>query len=481
MQRITVEALTSGTAQWHNLGGFKYEQLAESIQQFIVLRNFTPGTMLPPERELASALQVGRGTVVRAYELLAKDLVLVRERGSGTRIAGNVLSEVKIQAHLWEGAESLLKHTGPSFYLAMGSPYLDDALSELSVDFSDLFRYQVPLHGYVPYGLDDLREAIAARLSSARIEVEKAQVLITTGAHPALALICELLLDSKKHMLVETPSYSAALELANHAGSQAVSLVCDHDGPILADLEQALSQHNAGFVYLMPTVHHPTGRIMSLERRKGILAICQAADVVLVEDMALSEIRYSGNPPPPSFFELSQGQGVISLGSFSKSVWGGLRVGWAISDKDSILKLSRQKLNHELGSGILEQVAVLKLLPRLDGLITIRRQFAEQNYAVIAEFLQSELPAWSFSPPRGGNSVWVELPAGNGDDFVVAAAECGVIIEAGSDYALNGRYDRYIRLASGPPIEDLKAALQQLKTAWLKYSQSLSLETGDEF
>jgi DNA-binding transcriptional MocR family regulator len=220
----------------------------------------------------------------------------------------------------------------------------------------------------------------------------------------------------------------------------------------------------------VPTCHNPTGAVMHEQRRRELLAVCQKHGAPVIEDETTAELLFDGSPPP-SMASLDP-EGVISVGSFSKVLWGGLRVGWIRAARATILRLGRLKAAHDLGSGMLDQLAVLGAWPDLDRLAQARREQARAGHDVLVAALARRLPDWRVAPCRGGYSLWVRLPQGTGDELAAAALGQGVAISSGSSSAPQDLFLDHVRLCFAAPPAQLEEAAERLSVAWRAASAS---------
>jgi DNA-binding transcriptional MocR family regulator len=289
-------------------------------------------------------------------------------------------------------------------------------------------------------------------------------VMITTGSQGALQLITTALVRRGDRVIVEAPTYPGAMELFSRAGAVVVAVRRDHSGARPDDVARALSGPGAALVFLVPTCSYPTGAIMSEHRRREILSLCAEHDVLVVDDQTPADLVFQG-PPPPQLVALAPDR-VVTVGSFSKVLWGGLRTGWLRADPGLVLRLGRLKAAQDLGSGMLDQAAVLRALPRYDELAEVRTAQARLRYEALAAALRDQLPEWDFEEPRGGWSLWVRLPYPCADELVAATARRGVAIATGSNTAPDDLFLDHIRLCfpAEPPL--LEEAVRRMRLAW---------------
>jgi DNA-binding transcriptional MocR family regulator len=464
-QLLTAEALVGGIGAWASRSGPRYLRLAEAIADLIARESTAPGCRLPAERELAQLLEVSRGTVVAAYSELAERGTVVRRQGSGTRVAGEPPAAPAVPRHLYTQLGRFLGAPAPQIDLAFGAPYVDDAVWQLLGRVAHVLRAGAPAHGYAPLGLPALRQGIADRVTAAGTPTEPDDVLVTSGAQGALALLTSMLVRPGDRVVVEAPTYPGAVELFSRAGASIVALPRDHAGPRPDDLRHALSAMGAAFVFLIPTCHNPTGGVMHEQRRRELLRVCREHDVTVIEDLTTADVVFDGESPP-TLSALDGGERVITVGSFSKILWGGVRVGWVRAPRGFILRLGRLKAARDLGSGLLDQAAVVGALPDLDAIIALRRAMARERHDHLRRELVERLPEWEISPTRGGYSLWVRLPSGTGDELAAAAMTRGVAIASGSSSAPEDRFLDHVRLCYPAPPELLTEAAIRLEDAW---------------
>lgn len=259
--------------------------------------------------------------------------------------------------------------------------------------------------GYLP-----LREWIAARHSAGGATVHPSQVLITTGSQQALDLLGKVFIDAGSPVLVETPSYLGALQAFLLYAPHYVQVPTDDSGLIPERLTPALTA-GARLLYTQPNFQNPTGRRLPLERRHALAEIAQRASFPIVEDDPYGALDYAG-APLPTLFSLAPGR-IIHLGSFSKVLAPGLRVGYMITPEDVHLRLVQAKQVTDLNTPGLTQRMVYEVVKDgfLDSHVPAIRTLYRDQCAVMLAALEHDMPQGvHWTRPEGGMFIWVTLP-----------------------------------------------------------------------
>jgi len=259
-----------------------------------------------------------------------------------------------------------------------------------------------PTEGYLA-----LREWIAAQHG-----VSPANVLITTGSQQALDLLGKVLIDPGSRVLVETPTYLGALQAFSLSEPTFVSVPSDDDGPIVSELTPALTE-GARFMYCLPNFQNPTGRRLPLERRRTLAELAAARGLLVVEDDPYGALSYRGDVLPS--LHSMQPEAVVYMGSFSKVLAPGLRVGYLIAPSGLYAKLVQAKQAADLHTPSFTQRIVYETIK--DGFLdthvpSIRRLYGERCQAMLAAMSRHFPAAVQWNRPEGGMFIWVKLPAG---------------------------------------------------------------------
>jgi 2-aminoadipate transaminase len=269
-----------------------------------------------------------------------------------------------------------------------------------------------PSEGYRP-----LRTLIADRLSQFGIGCTCDDLLITNGSQQALDLIAKMLLDPGDAVLLEKPTYLGALQAFNQYQATYAVVGMDDDGMQVDEVERALSRQDGRggrikFIYALPNFQNPTGRSMSLLRRRRLLELATHYGVPIVEDDPYGELRYEGEHVP-SLKSLDTGGTVIYLGTFSKILAPGFRLGWIVASPDAMEALLHGKQPSDLHTGMAQQMATAEVAKNgfIDKHVERIKAFYKERRDVMLRALEEHFPADAYyTRPAGGLFVWAELP-----------------------------------------------------------------------
>jgi DNA-binding transcriptional MocR family regulator len=458
-----------------------YRQVADALKRLVDRGEVPLGTILPAERALARALAMSRSTVVAAYERLKAEGWLESRRGSGTWVrrpderrpqvdavaTGRLFLSADGQVQRFEpGRGDLLPDTVDLSVAALpASPTVRAVLSRSApAGFDALLDH----HGYLPHGLPELRAAVAGRYIERGLSTDPDDVVITTGAHQALSLIARQTIRPGDAVIVETPTFPGLLDVFRRFGARAVPMPVDERGARTELLDDLVARTGARLVYLGPDHHNPTGTVLPLERRRIVAEVAERRDVVVIEDQAMGEVDLDDAPLPPPISALGSGQ-VLTVGSTSKLYWAGLRVGWVRHPHGWAVRMLATKTVADLGSPLLDQLHAAELLRRRDEVLAERRRELLPRRDRLAAGLREALPDWTFAVPRGGLSLWVQLPHGNAEEFAERALDHGVAVVPGPALSVDEGNRRALRLSFVAPEPELDRAVERLAAAWAAY------------
>jgi 2-aminoadipate transaminase len=304
-------------------------------------------------------------------------------------------------------------------------------------------------------GFAPLREMVAAMLPW---DVDPAQVLITTGSQQGLDLIAKILIDKDSKVLVETPTYLGALQAFTTMEPDILSVACDDEGVDLTDL--ASKAAGARFLYVLPNFQNPTGRTMSEARRAALSKQAARLGLPIVEDNPYGELWF--DTPPPLPLTARNPEGCIYLGSFSKVLAPGLRLGFLVAPKALYPKLLQAKQAADLHSPSFNQRMVAEVMK--DGFLarhvpTIRALYKSQRDAMLAALAREMPNDVTWKKPVGGMFLWARLPAGmSAVELLPKAVEKNVAFVPGAAFYANHADERSLRLSF------VTASVQQINT-----------------
>ena len=328
-------------------------------------------------------------------------------------------------------------------------------------------------------GFEDLRDLVAQRQNRLEgLNLDADNIIIHNGGSGCLDNICKAFLDPGDVVIIEAPTYSGTTRCLKGYLADLVEVDIDEDGLIIEQIREAIDTAEAAdkrvkMVYCTPDFQNPTAATLPETRRRELIELCGKHKVLIVEDCTYSELYYYDNPPPPSMFALSGGEGVLKLGTFSKVIATGLRAGWVQGRKDYIEAMGRVRfdmgtspiLNHMLanfiGSGQLE--------PHIE---KMKRIYGKKIDTLVNSLNENCAPYVKFSKPGGGFFFWFECIGVDSQSLVDAAAEEGLVISTSSNYYLdkeNSSDKSHVRLAfSNASLDDLNEIGVRLGNAFNK-------------
>ncbi len=457
-----------------------YKQIVIYIKERISLGEWSVGTKLPTQRELAKVFEVNRSTVIEALEELKSEGLIEGKRSGGTVIINNTWSLLAAnpppnwQHYINSGIHkpnqptirmiNQLEFKKEIIRLGTGelSPelYPKDLMKKVLLKISD----QMDSLGYEePRGSFHLRKTISTYMEKFGIITSPASVLVVSGSLQALQLISIGMLNPGSTILVEKPSYLKSLYIFQSTGMRLKGISMDHHGIKVNELKN-LERNRNNLLYTIPSFHNPTSITMPYERRCEILKVCDKYRIPIIEDDVYREL-WLDEPPPVPFKAMDKNGTVLYMGSVSKSLAPGLRIGWLIGPEPVIERLGDIKMQTDYGSSSLSQRALSefissglyeKYLRDLREKLTSRRQLAlsilEQYYSDIGEWKK----------PRGGFYIWLKLkrPISMEKLFSLASAD-GILINPGNIYDFSNNQN--IRISySYASLIDLRDGLKRL-------------------
>ena len=440
-----------------------YRQLADHLAALITAGRLPAGERVPPTRELAFALGLSRNTITRAYAWLIEAGFLGAHVGRGTFVqraaqAGRTpcAPDRTQPAFAWPALFAtrqsalrmprMLRPADPDSLRFDFRPGQVDAAALPIADLQSAWQRAVGklrehANDFDPLGFAPLRNAVARQLAGRGIAGRPDEVLVTSGAQQAFDLVARVLIEPGDTVAVEDPGYFLAAMAFRACGAQLLAIPVDGNGLRVDELAHALRTRRVKLAYVTPSVQLPTGVALSPERRDELLALADRVQMPIVEDDYDCEMRPVRHAAL-ALKTLDSGDRVIYVGTFSKALFPGLRLGYVVGASPLLAALSRSRAATSQQPSLVDQMAVAELLAS-DALERhvrrVRKRNAERLAATI-DALQAAMPAGTRScEPCGGNSVWVELPSATDTDALAAAAqERGIAYGRGELFRIEG-------------------------------------------
>ncbi|MCV6999190.1 MocR-like transcription factor YczR [Mycolicibacterium alvei] len=462
---LDVDLLARELGNWRtsNQSGPAYLGLADAIRLLIVDGRVPVGSRIPSERALADSLRVSRTTVTAAFTQLRDDGYLHARRGARS------IAALPAAGHVPSGTTAPTVSLAAAALSAPGTAVLE-AFAEAARDIAPYLREP----GHELMGVGPLRAAIAERYCSRGLPTDPSQIMVTSGAQHAIGLILASHTQPGDRVLVEQPTYHGALAAISTAGARPVPVALTEDGWELDAVHAALRQLAPSLAYLVPDSHNPTGFTMPTAERKRLGQIISDTRTRTIVDESIADMWIDEAPPEPLAASVPRNDLVLTIGSMSKSFWGGLRVGWIRAERGTLATIAAIRPSVDLGTPILEQLAAAKLLAMRTDVLPERREILRVRREFLVALLARELPDWQPGHGRGGMSLWVKLPAPMSTALSAAAMRLGLDVPAGPRFGVDGTLERFIRLPYALPEPELEEAVRLLSRAWHSITGTLS-------
>jgi DNA-binding transcriptional MocR family regulator len=435
--------------------GPAYQGLADGIRMLIIDGRVPVGARLPSERALADSLRVSRTTVTAAYTQLRDEGYLNARRGARSTTALPVAPGVSPAA---TPARVNLAHAALSAPASVRDAYISAA--------HDMTPY---LHdiGIDLVGLAPLREAIAERYCARGLSTDPDEVMVTTGALQAIGLIMAAYVQSGDRVLVEQPTYHGVLSAINATGARAVPVAMTYDGWELDAVHAAIRQLAPSLAYLIPDNQNPTGLTMPATDRKRLAQIISDTRTRTIVDETMLDVWLDDPVPAPTAAAMTSRRDlVMTIGSMSKSFWGGLRIGWIRAERGTLATIAAVRPSLDMGTPILEQLVAARLLENADDVLPERREILRGRRNLLKSLLSQHLPDFQPGTGCGGMALWVQLPSPMSSALSAAASRLGLDLPPGPRFGVDGTLERFVRIPYTLPEDQLAEAVELLARAW---------------
>ncbi|MGD6941611.1 PLP-dependent aminotransferase family protein [Cytobacillus gottheilii] len=431
-----------------------HQQIYEYLKQKILNGEWTVGTKIPPQRILAQQLNVNRSTVVTALEELAADGFISSKVGYGTFVANNTWSIISsgaapdwktyVESGVHESNQSIIQEINRSEFrpdiIRLGTGELSPKFlptEKMKGIFQQKTAQELSLSYTEPKGSYSLRAAICDYLKRKGIETSPSSVLIVSGGLQAIQLVSLGLLQKGSVVFHESPSYVTSIHVFQSAGMNLFGVPIGDDGLRAELIPKLKRQHHASLLYTIPSFHNPTSHTMPEQRREELLQVCNQERLPILEDDVYGDLWFEEPPPEPLKANDRQGL-VLYMGSLSKTLGPGLRIGWLVGPEQVIDRLADVKMQTDYGSSTLSQFAAAHWLQSGlydEHIFQLRKKlmFQRDTALQILEKYYSGIATWK--KPAGGFYIWLRLKeAISMDKLFKRALKAGILINPGNIY-----------------------------------------------
>jgi len=338
-------------------------------------------------------------------------------------------------------------------------------------------------------GFEETKDCILQVMGAEGMLPDPADVIVTTGGQQAIDLVCKTLVDPGDVVICEAPTYPGAVPVFCSYQADVVQIECDEDGMRIDELEVLLEQlagegRKPKFVYSVPSFQNPAGVTLSLKRRRRLVELARLHEILVVEDNPYGLLRYSGEPPPP-LYQLDGGDYVIYIGTFSKILSPGIRLGWAVAPPPVMEKIVLGKQASDLCTSTLTQYFVREYFAEgrwqhyIDELIDLYRGRRD----TMIEALREHFPAQAtWTEPEGGLFLWATLPDYiDTGDLLAKALRDNVAFVPGQAAYVDGRGGSSMRLNfSGVDDAEIREGIRRIGKVIAEQVELYGALTGEQ-
>lgn len=458
----------------------KYQLIVGFIKEKIAKGEWAIGSRIPSQRDLSKMFEVNRSTVIVALEELVAEGLIEGQPGKGTVVTNNTWTLMGNQSSTnWNENITLGIHKpSVSTVQEINEAESDNNLiqlskGELSPEMFPLEEMQSILqkvsNQLIPFGYEEpkgnikLRLAISDYLKIRGMDVSPSSILVVSGALQALHLISIGLLKKGSTVFLEMPSYLYSLTVFQSMGIELIGLPMDKEGVMVNSIYQTKEKRNS-ILYTIPTFHNPTGTLMQKKRRDELIEYCEREQLPVIEDDVYRDL-WIDTPPPSSLKSMDHHGNVLYLGSLSKTLSPGLRIGWVVGSESVINRLADLKMQLDYGSSTLSQLVAAECLS--SGLYdrnleNVRKQLRVRRRTALEALDKHLSPYATWEIPKGGFFIWVKIkPAFKVKRLLDKALSIGLLLNPGRIYGEQS--GQFIRLSYGfAPLNEIKKGIFQL-------------------
>jgi len=457
-----------------------YIQLKDYIKQMILKGLLTEGQKLPSSRELSNIINVSRNTVVQAYEFLEEEGFIHSIKGKGTFVANvNIqyqgtwhidwstrLTPYAIQASKldivkheskWKKGMISFKSIAPDDSLFNLEDVKRAFLNRFSIEGDKLLNY-----GYAQ-GYKPLIDYLLGYMENKGVNVSGKDILITNGFTEGFDIILSALTQPGHRVLCENPTHNTAIKIMKLHQLEIIGVEMQEDGINISHMKECLDNNRIDMAFLIPSYHNPTGVVMSAEKRVKVFKILEQYKVPIIEDGFNEELKYGGSHLSPLIALCGTGNSVLYIGSLSKVLFPGIRIGWILGDKYLIHELESVKRSRNIHTSTLDQGILYEYLTSgsLDKYLKQARKDYRQKHDYATYCAKKYIPCKRILG-EGGLHIFIELEEHiNARLLLEKCCQKGVIFMPGDIFFTDGKGQNTFRLGfARTSMEDIMKGIQ---------------------
>ncbi|OFI01512.1 2-aminoadipate transaminase [Clostridium acetireducens DSM 10703] len=432
-----------------------YIQIKNYIKDMILRGMLQKDEKLPSTRELSNIIDVSRNTVVNAYEYLKEEGFIYTVRGKGAFVAYSKITSQEIWNIDWENrltdyakkAENMdiVKHekVWTKGMISFKSIAPDNNLFDIE-DFKRAFLNIISLEGdkILNYGYAKgykyLIEYLMEYMKNKGVDVKNKDILITNGFTEGFEIVLSSLTKEGDNVICENPTHNTAIKIMRLHNLNIIGVNANNNGIQLEDFENKLKKSKAKLIYIIPSYHNPTGMVMSPEKRVKIYEISKKYEIPIVEDGFNEELRYSGAHVSPIAALSGEGNSVIYVGSFSKVLFPGIRIGWVLADKNLISYMESIKRSKNIHTSFLDQAVLYQYLKEgnFDKYMKKARKVYKDKYEFALKCANKYIPCKKVYG-EGGLHIFIKLDNLNARTLLDSCCKKNVIFTPGDIFYID--------------------------------------------
>lgn len=426
-----------------------YVQICNHIKDNIEAGMLQKGSKLPSTREVSNVLKVSRNSVVTAYEILESEGIIKSVKGKGTfidKVSRNSKDNFNVD---WS---SMINEYGEACtkldILKTELPYKKGMISFKSIapeeglfDLEEFKRAflnvcsmegdKILNYGYAK-GYNKLIDYLVQYMQEKGVNTEGKDILITNGFTEGFDIVLSSLTKAGDSIICEEPTHNTAIKIMKTHNLNIVGVPMDLDGINTKELEKQIKATNPKLAYIIPSYHNPTGIVMKGEKRQEVYKICEKYSVPIIEDGFNEELLYSSSHVPPLVSLSTEGNGVVYIGSFSKILFPGLRIGWIMADKNLIGALESVKRARTIHCSFIDQAILYQYMNSgaFTKYVKKVRKYYRDKYRFTLEEVKKNIP-YECIMGEGGLHIFIKLKGISSRDVLAKCYEKGVLFMPG--------------------------------------------------